>query len=207
MAFKTDVANQALGFLAVSLTISDVDTDNSNQAKIVRRNIQESLSEFLEMHPWAFATQYQALNLVESAPSSGYLYAYSTPADCLVVRQIAQEKMFSRKELYEDQKLRWQELFSPSGVRIHSDVPEAWVEYTTNISIDFNFPTYFAKGWAAHLAMRIAPQLITNNYAKIKSQVASDLQTIMTSAIADDMGRQPRKLEEVNPFIAARYRG
>lgn len=205
MLTKTEVANLALGYLGVSLTISDIDTDNSNQAKIVRRNLGTSLKESLEKHPWTFATKYQALTLFENAPSSGYAYSYSVPADCLIVREIAAEKAFINDyELYEQYKIRWQEVYSSSGVKIHTDLGNAFAKYTVNINSDFGFPTHFGRYWAAQLAEDIASSLITNNYAKVKSMLMSELSQRKSSAIADDMGRQPRPLDPPSPFVSIR---
>lgn len=206
--YKTDIANLALGYCAVSLTVSDIDTDNSTQAKIIRRNFQTSLETYLEVHPWGFATQYQAMALIEENPSSGYDYSYARPADALTIRQVAKEDCFVNDfEQYEQHKIPFKEMYSGSGVRIHTDLKDAHCEYTTKIQDTYDFPSHFARGLAAQIAMDIAPQLITNNYAKIKQTLLSDLDRIMTKGISDDLGKQPRKKDPISPFQAARYRG
>lgn len=206
MLTKTDVANLALGYLGVSLRVTDFDTDNSNQIKIIRRHFNVSLQGFLESHPWHFATSYSALALKSENPDSGYGYEYSAPADALTIRQIANKDSFIRDEIYEENKIRFEEILTGTGLSIHTDVSNAYAEYTRNLSPDSGFPPYFAKGLGAYLSKEIAPSLITNNFGKLERTLNSRADARISEAIAIDMGRQPRKLDPVSPFAAARMK-
>jgi len=205
MLSRLDIANLALGKLGVSLTISDFNNDISNQAKIVRRHYKVALDELLEKHEWNFATKYAALTLVSEDAESPYRYLYSVPSDLLILREIAAKDQFTDLERYEDYKVRWEEQYEASGaIRVRTNQPDAWGKYTVAIVETFNFPSHFGRALAAQLALEIAPSLITNNFPKVKATLASDVENEVSKGIAYDLGRRPRKLESLSPFVLAR---
>lgn len=208
MLYKNDIANLALGRLGVSLQVIDLENENSIQAKVIRRHLRMSLDTLLEDHDWGFASSHQALALVtdfdDISESGGWKYKYSLPADCLILREISRDGIFSRTSQYEDEKERWQELYSSSGVRIYTDVPDAYGRYTVRLNDDIAFPTHFGRGLAAQLSMDIAPSLITNNFAKVKEMLNKDAKNDINAAIANDMGRQPQMESSLSPFIRVR---
>lgn len=206
MLYKTDIANLALGRLGVSLIITDVDTDNSQQAKIIRRYFRMSMDTLLELHPWSFATQYKELVLEEEDPTPIYRYAYRWPTDCLIIRQLAEDGVFSRSELYEDQKERWEMVYSSGTPIFYSNVANAHAKFTTRVPDTILMPNHFGRALSAQLAMDIAPSLITNNYAKIKQTFDTDARVDITRGISDDLGRQPLPEDSLSPFHRARLR-
>jgi hypothetical protein len=206
MLYKTDIANLALGRLGVSLTIVDAETENSQQAKIVRRHFRMSLDSLLEMHDWNFATKYQALILQQEDPTPIYKFAYVLPSDALVVREIAREGFFSHRNQYEDEKERWQQVYSSSGQLIYSNTPDAHAKYTVRIPDTIAMPNHFGRALAAQLSMDIAPSLITNNFPKVRDSLNADARIDISMGIAEDLGRQPQMEDSLSPFIRARYK-
>jgi hypothetical protein len=206
MLYKNDIANLALGRLGVSLAVIDIATENSNQAKIIRRHFRMSLDTLLEKHPWNFANQYQALALQSEDLNAGPMrrYTYSLPADCLVLRQIAREGIFPQVNQYEDEKCRWQEIYTGSGPSIQTDVPDAHGKYTVRIPDSIAMPNHFGRALAAQLSMDIAPSLITNNFGKVRDTLNDKAMMDITFGIADDLGRQPQLEDSLSPFIRAR---
>jgi hypothetical protein len=206
MLYKNDIANLALGRLGVSLSIVDLATENSQQAKIVRRHFRMSLDALLEMHEWNFATKFLPLILQEEDPTPMFKFSYVVPSDALIVREIAREGFFSNRRQYEDEKEKWQQVYSSSGVVIYSNTPDAHAKYTVRISEDIAMPNHFGRALAAQLSMDIAPSLITNNFAKIRDTLNVDARIDISRGIADDLGRQPQMEESLSPFIRARHR-
>lgn len=205
MLYKQDIANLALGHLGVSTRVLDFDTENTNQAKIIRINFRMSLETVLEMHEWGFATQFAALALSEEMPTHSHQFSYSLPSDCLVLRMIAMDGYFPTTKQYEKEKQKFREVFNGAGERlIYTDVPRAHGEYTTNLSEDFAFPTHFARGLSHQLALDIAPALITNNFPKVKSALMTTATNEVSKAIAADLGRQTLQEDSPSPFYAAR---
>jgi len=206
MLSRLDIANLALGKLGVSLTITDYANDISNQAKVIRRHFKMALELLLEKHPWNFATKYGALTLVSEDAKQPYRYLYSVPADCLIIREIADEERFTDVERYEDYKIRWEQVYEAAGaIRIRTNLVDAWAKYTVAVDETYSFPSHFGRALAAQLALEIAPSLITNNFPKIKATLASEVMSEVNEGIADDMGRQPRRLESYSPFVLARH--
>lgn len=204
MLFKNEIASLALGHLGSSLGVVDLATDNSNQAKIIRRHLRMSLNTLLESHEWSFATQFQALPLSSEDPYPGYLYEYITPADALIIRQIAEEGIFPKVNLYEQQKLRFREVQVGGSTRIWTNIRDAHAEYTAKVSEDAAFPTHFGRGLSYQLAMDIGAQLITNNWPKVKATLIAEAKNEISNAIALDLSRQPLKQDSPNPFLLAR---
>jgi hypothetical protein len=206
MLYKNDIANLALGRLGVSLYVSDLETENSQQAKIIRRHFRMALDTLLEMHDWNFATQYSSLVLYQEDPTPNYRFAYLAPADALVIREIAREGSFSYTQQYEDEKEKWHQVYSNTGILIYSNVIDAHAKYTTRIPDNIAMPTHFGRALAAQLSMDIAPSLITNNFGKVRDTLNSDARIDISRGIADDLGRQPQPEESLSPFIRARYK-
>lgn len=202
---KTEIANLALGHLASTLSVIDIETDNSNAARVIRRHYSMAINTFLEMHPWSFAKQEIALALSQENPSKMYAYEYYKPADCLVIQQIAPDGVFIDAELYESQKVYFEERNVGSTTRLWCNVPLAWAQYTTRVPDDFAFPAHFARGLSYQMALDIGPSLVTNNWAKIKQTLIPEAENAKTNAIAYDLARQPLKPDSPSPFILARY--
>lgn len=205
MLTKNDVANLALGRLGVSLSVADIDTENSVQAKVIRRHLRMSLDTILERHPWTFANHTQALTLHEEDPSEAFKFAYDLPSDCLVLRRIAQEGIFHQTKEYEDMKDPWKQVYTGTSTqRIWCNVYLAHGEYTVRISEDSAVPVHFGRAWAAQLSMDIAPSLITNNFAKVKQLLNSEARNEIFDQIANDLGRQTQAVDPASPFQRVR---
>lgn len=205
MLYKQDIANLALGRLGVSLTVVDLETENSNQAKVIRRHFRMSLDTLLEAHEWGFATGFSPLPLVSENPNNNYAYEYGMPVDCLVLRLIAENGIYPSTKQYEYEKSKWREVYTGGGARrIYTNVNSAHGEYTVRLPEDIAFPTHFGRALSAQLALDIAPQLITNNFGKVKNELFTSAKSDITLGIAADLGREPQLGDSPSPFIAAR---
>lgn len=203
MLNKNEIANLALKRLGVSLTVSDLATDNSVQGKTIRSMFNTSMETLLEMHPWNFATKQAPLSLLMENPVPGYKYAYAYPADCLMIRQIACEGIFPKTNQYEHEKLRWEEVYG-SQRTLHSNIKMAHAKYTVKISDETQMPTHFGRGLAAQLSMDIAPSIITNNFSKVSQLLNADAMRAINTSISMDLNQQPEKLDAASPFLRAR---
>lgn len=205
MLYKQDIANLALGHLGVSHRVMDLDTENSQQAKIIRSHFKLSLDTILAEFEWGFATQFQALALQEETPTAAYQYAYALPADCAVPRVIAMDGSFPLVKQYEVEKSKFRHIYNGSGQRIiYSNVPRAHLEYTTQLPEDIAFPPHFARGLSHLLALDIAPSLITNNFPKIKDALITTSRNEVSKAIALDLNMETSLEDSPTPFISAR---
>jgi hypothetical protein len=202
---KNDVANLALARLGVSLTIVDVNTEQTKQAVIIRQHYQSALETLLELHPWKFATRQAPLSLQTTDPVKTFKYAYAYPADAMTIREIACDGIFSRVNLYEDQKEYFEEADTDSGVVIYADIKNAHAKYTKKILDSQGMPVHFGRALAAQLSMDIGPSLITNNFPKVVNMLNGNAQNEISAAIAKDEGRQPQMQDSAPKYYRDRF--
>ena len=192
--------------MGVSLTVSNLAVDNSAQAKVLRRLFQSSLDTVSLDHTWRFLSRYQTLTLHSEDPAPMYAYGYSSPSDSLLTRSIARDGNFPTYEELENEKNIFEELVLSTGnTIIMTNVENAWARYTLRTNIASLFPVYFGRAVSGQLALDAAPQLITNNFAKVASTLNSQAQKDMSNAIANDLSRAPRKRESESSFVKARW--
>lgn len=201
---KTDIANLALGNLAVSLSVADLSTDNSTHAKILRRHLRMSLDKLLEKHPWNFATQYAILAKTTDAPSGGFQYEYALPSDGIVLRCLAENGCFPNRNQYEYEKVKWKEINKGTSIVIWTNIVAAHAEYTLRVHEDAQFPSHFTRAAAAQLAMDAGKEIVTNNWGKIRDTLGPDWKNEISDSIAYDLARQPQQDDSPNPFVAIR---
>lgn len=93
MSVKTDICNRALVRLGNSKFISDVDNENSPNAKSFRLIFDDERDFILRDFAWNWAKQYSALALVDGSDSTvtnyDWKYAYGVPADCAMARRLS----------------------------------------------------------------------------------------------------------------------
>lgn len=202
---KTEIANLALGRIGATLQIVSLDTDNSTQAKVLRQHFNTSLKTLLGKHAWGFATDYAALDLVEENPVGGYAFLYRPPSDCLMIRAIAPSGVDMRDmDQYADEQVHWEESYDANGPLVRSDVGDAVAKFTKDVSPDIKFPDHFGRALAAQLSMDIAPQLITNNFPKVKEALNNSAENDISQGIALDISRKPPTQNSDSIFIRAR---
>lgn len=204
MLSANDIANLALSRLGVTLTLSDVQTENSVQAKIIRKHLQIALDTIAASHKWNFLTRFQSLILEVEEPNPMYKYAYKFPSDCLVIRQVAPMGQFPTRDIYHNQVLNFTEQYWPSGKVVLTNVMEAHAEYTSRVSIADVVPEHFGRAAAAQLSIDIGPQLITNNYNRISNTLNSTARADINAAIANDLAREPEMQKTDSTFVRAR---
>lgn len=206
MLTKTDVVNLALGKLGQSVTVVNADTENTTYAKIARRHFNMAVKALLQKHPWSIYTKTAALALIEEDPSPKWKYSYSVPSDAAVVRRIAMDSYFVHEQEYLDQIHMFEPVYNSGGYDIHTNIPNAWAEYTAVPPEDGPYMDHFARALAAMLAMDIAPSIITNNYAKMKDVFLKEARNEISEQIAYDITLAPEAEIPDSPFIRARYR-
>lgn len=206
MLFDADISNLALGMLGSTLTISNVSSDTSAQAKVIRRYFRTSLETLLERYEWGFATKIAALTLIEECPNEGvYGYSYRAPSDSLVIRRLGAEVALQAVEDYEDERIKFEEFHDDAGgVLIYTNIAEAFIRYTKNVDSGIAFPNHFGRGLAAQLALDIAPSIITNNFAKIRNVLLVDAERKINDSIAADLNRKPRPEASESRFVRVR---
>lgn len=153
MATKTSIGNIALTNISSKNRISNLETDESTEAKTLRVYYDEALKFVLTDVDWGFATARKALaQLSEDAPID-WDYVYTYPNDCLKARRVFQstrrtgtEKIPFEVTLNADKTIKV----------IMTDVSPAYLRYTANISDPSLFPAGFVNCFAWYLAYLIS---------------------------------------------------
>lgn len=194
----------ALGRLGETKRVIDVDADATLVAKILRDHFDTSLQTLLERHDWGFATKFSSLALFASDPMDTWAYAYTIPSDCLRIRQLAAEGEFMDTFLYPDELIQFKEVYDATGTKIYANLEDAWAEYTYNVPSSYSFPNHFGRALAAQLAIDIAPQVVTNNFSKVKNIMEADAESAIELGISFDISKKPRPETSDSKFIRVR---
>jgi hypothetical protein len=204
---KTEIANLALRHLAVTSYLSDVETDNSLEAKIIRRFFQVSLDDILEKHYWTFATKTAVLALEERDPEKRFNFSYRKPVDALVIRELACHGEFMEPSLnhYREHVRYFEERTLGTMQLLYTNVENAHAKYTQRLTENTNFPSYFGRAVAGQLAMDIGPAIITGNWPKVMNAVMTMASNEVGAGIAEDIARNPQKSDSYPPMITKRF--
>jgi tryptophan-rich sensory protein len=140
-----EIANNALCLLGVSPinSLSDV----SVQAQLADRLYSSTRDEVLLSHLWNFAMKRATLTAT-TAPTSGWSYAYTLPADCLRVVQL---NGFEANETQDEHAVE-------GGVLV-TDAATAAVRYLARITDTTAYPPLFLEALALKLAAKMAGSL------------------------------------------------
>ena len=76
----TEIANIALTNLGEA-TISDVQTDNNERARLLNNRFDDIRDSVLRSHPWNVTVRRSVLSAYTSTPAWGYKYAFTFPTD------------------------------------------------------------------------------------------------------------------------------
>lgn len=158
---KPQIFNLALQALLLQRQISDADTDNSNEAKVLRTNYSVALETALaDMDLDSTSTQAD-LVLIEEEPNDLWLYSYRYPTDCAKFRRLQSAERIDDESTHYDKAIR-----IDGGVKcIYTDVEDAIIEY---ISTDVPLTALSAAaGYAVALKLaKMSAPLITGKGAK-----------------------------------------
>ena len=141
MSTKLEVINNGLMKVGLPLAASLQDADYN--ASIIFDTVSK---QALRSFAWGFATSYVKLNPSSQAPSHGFAYSYSMPADCLRVLDV---------RLADDLRAP-KARFSISGRLIYANVTPCHVRYIKNLSASpENWPDDFADAVSCKIAAEI----------------------------------------------------
>lgn len=144
---KDAIANLVLAHLEVSREISNLETEKSTEASLIRRHYPASLEEVLGDYPWPEATGYRVLSLVASAPSDDWAYAYRYPSDCVFARRLV-----TGRGRNDTAPPAWKTGSDAQGLLIYANINPATLEYTVRLSD----PLLFSPTFVQALSWKIA---------------------------------------------------
>lgn len=156
MASKTEIAQMALGHIGQGTVLSNVDTDNTPQAKALRIFYTTAVEAVLRAFDWGFARKYATFNQVGDAnPITEWGYAYRYPADCLAFRYI----VTGVRRPGPGQQVPYITGSDGGGLLIYTDMQAMEGCYTVRITNPSLFPPDFVLALSTYLAILILPTL------------------------------------------------
>lgn len=155
---KTQIANMTLVRIGISKLITNVDSDSTTEARLIRTVFDDERDDVLRDFPWPFARKLVDLGLVGGtqsvAVSNKWQYSYRYPADCLYARQLI--TVMGRNnptpppfEVGSDDQ----------GQLIFTDEADAELEYTRRVTEPDQFDAIFRSALSWKIGMSIASPL------------------------------------------------
>lgn len=202
----------ALGHLSVtqritSLTATDLVSTTCNLFYGTTRD------EVLEAHRWQMAKKVAALAQiagVDPPPGWGYMYAY--PADCLAPRIIYTADGLRQQSAWVDPEtarlippkyaFELQQHPSSSETVLVCDVEDAYLEYTTRVTVTARFSAQFTTALSYLLASRLGPALRAD--VRLAQNALQMYTFLIGAAQAHNMNAQTPDPTPESPSIAIR---
>lgn len=162
MSSDVEIANMALAHIGVGNFISNLATDDSDEADAVNSFLETVRAQTLRDFPWPFATKTATLGLVEEDPNDGleWGFSYGYPSDCLEARRIPSgvrmDTVVSR--------VPFRIGYDGSQKLIYTDIEDAQLEYTVLVTDPTIYPPDFVMAMSYRLAWHIASRL-ANDYS------------------------------------------
>lgn len=181
-----DVANNALTRLGYKLRVGSL-LDGSNQSQVILQVYGQTRDELLRNFDYDFAERTIALTLLKSGPPGGYfppdtwnpttmppigsLFEYAYPGDAVKIRSLRPAPNFIFD--MDPQENAWTEYndnyLTPAQRTIITNVEGAIATYTGRVTDPTNWDVSFVDAFAAALARRIGPSLVSLDAAKAEA--------------------------------------
>ena len=155
---KVKIYNLTLGALLLQRRVSDPDTDQSNEVKVLNTHWEMALDATLEDCDLDATSTEAALALVETDPNDDWTFAYTYPANCVFFRKIKSLSGSApdNKTTHIPKQIK---LFE--GVKvIFTDEVEAVGEYIDRTAPISSFSSFLGLAIAYRLAMLSAPLVV-----------------------------------------------
>lgn len=152
MADKTSIANRALSIIG-SKRVSNIETTDTKPARVINEMYDEVRDAMLTLIPWNFAVKRTSLAPDGTAPSWGWTYAYTPPADFMSLYRIR----YNPKYEFEDNKI-----LTDEGTTLY-------IKYIYKQTNEAKFSPLFAEALGARLGYEICEIITQSNTKKAKA--------------------------------------
>lgn len=186
-----DVVNLALQRIGYPGRIGNI-FDGSTAAKDSLDIYSQTRDDALRSGNWPFASRTATAALLKSAPTGGYIppnnwdptqhppqpwsYEYTYPSDCLEVRACKPSVFFTPNfaPQYYPFAIANDNAYAPARRVVLSNVANALLIYTAQVTDPSQWPPDFVEAFAADLGQRLAPALMKSlDMAKIEAADAA----------------------------------
>ncbi len=198
----TEIANLALAHLGVAKEIANLETENSQEARTIRRLWDTALDEMVRAFPWPFLTKIDTLTVVEEDPNEEWAYSYTYPTDCTAFRRILSGARTDTRQ----SKIPYRIISDGAGGRlILTDEEDAEGEWTLPASDDVtSWPSDFVQAFSLKLAFLGAPQLTAGDPFGLGRRAAQLYEIAMSRAAGTAANEEQPDEEPESEFDRAR---
>ncbi len=189
MASKTEIGNRALSKLGQP-RISNIDTDDTKPAKVIRYMWNIVRDAMLAKYPWSFALTRTQLAKDSVSPSWGYSNQYTLPTDYLALIEIKGNPDY-RLESYN------------GGLRIlTNEGSPLYILYIRRVENTGEFDPMFVEAFATRMAFEGCEEMTQSNTKK--QILAEELKESIMAAYANNaIQTLPQELQG-DAWIASR---
>lgn len=196
---NTEVANLTLSHLGMSHSILDLETEQSIEAKVIRRFYERAMNLCLRDFPWPFATGFFALGLVEEQPNEDWGYSYRYPS-CLHIRRILGQSRNDTRNTRVPYKIGSDD----NGKLIYTDQQDAEVEITKFVT-DYTVMTDdFIMAFSFLLAHYSAPALTAGDPNKLGERAKNNYLEEISSAKSASVNEEQVDALPESEFVRGR---
>jgi len=199
VASRIDIMNLALSHIAISKKII-LETDRSEEANACGDLYNISRDQVLADFPWPFATKFALLGLVQSSPTTEWLFSYRYPSDCLTMRRIFSGIRNDNRQSRIPYKIGQDD----QGLLIYTDVENAEVEYTISTDVAVRYPDDFKMALSFLLAFYIAPRLTQGDPFGLGKRAYQLYQKTVGEAAATAANEQQDEEQPQSEFMRSR---
>lgn len=200
MASVTEICNLALSHIGISKEISNVDTEQSQEAKACRRFYDIARQAVLKDFNWPFATKFAVLNLIEEDPNDEWDFSYRYPVDCLYARRI----LSGFRDDTEATRVAYKVGQDSQGILFFTDKETAELEYTLDAEEVERFPSDFKIALSYRLAHYIAARLTAGDPFGLGDKAMQKYMIEIGKASANAFNEDKSSLPLTTESIAAR---
>lgn len=155
MASTTEICNFALSHLGVGKSISNLETERSEEANVCRLFFETARDATLRDFAWPFATKIDTLALIEEDPNYDYGFSYQVPSDSLKIHRILSGNRNDTRQ----SRIHYRIAFGSSGSIVLTDAEDAVIEYTSRVTDVSRFTPDFTLALSFRLAAYIASRV------------------------------------------------
>lgn len=193
---EAGICNIALLRIGVTDTI-DALTDASDEAKACTVLYAQARDTLLQSFRWPFAQRRATLALLASVEVEGWGYAYALPADFLAARSVWGGSRTGTPVPYA------LEHSATSGRMLLTDMPDAELHYTAQVTAVGVFPPLFVDALVWALAQDLAMALPVKEGAQVRAKQGYEL--ALSRAMAAALNEQVADEAPESPIIAGRW--
>jgi len=201
MPSKTEICNMAIAHLGTGKRLSNVETENLQEAKMCRTFFNTARDATLRDFDWPFATKFKNLGLVqEFDQDQEWNYSYEYPADCIKARRILSGIRNDTRQSRAPFKIVLQD----TDRLVYSDIEDAALEYTVLVTDPLFYPPDFIIALSYRLAMYISPTLTKGDPFRMKKNLEQLYEAEISRAQASSLNEEQPEEEVLSEFERSR---